>query len=479
MNSFINSLSNLGYTENGALTFTSTGNSVLDLFSMGGALRSRDEADIKNLVRKAINDEPLLAVKCIFYLRDIRSGQGERRFFRIALKVLEEEFSSIFEKNIENVPEYGRWDDLFETIGNKEVYSFIYKQFYLDIKNLEDGKAVSLLAKWLPSLNASSKSTRKLALQFCSYLGVSKEFYRKSLSSLRKEISIVESKMSAKEWGVIEYDKLPSIAGMKYRKAFIRHDQERYADFIEAVNNGEKTINASVLYPSDIVKKLRIGKEDSTLEAMWKNLPNYILEGEQALVVCDTSESMTWGNQSTLPIDVARALTIYYAERNTHPEWKDYYITFSSHPELVKLKGKTLYDKIRNFRVIVENTNIQAVFNLILTRAKASNLKQEDMPKKLYIVSDMEFDSAVEGSTNFEVIKQKYEASGYTMPKVIFWNVSARNDNCPVTEREDGVALVSGYSPSIFKNLLGDKDMSPISIMLDVLNSERYNKIAI
>lgn len=479
MNKFINAVSNLGYTENGALTHTSTGSAVLNLFSMGGAIRSRSDNEIMLLIENALKEDTLLALKCLFYLRDVRSGQGERKVFRLGLKVLEKLYPEVITKNMSLIPEYGRWDDLYSFDSLKTVaYDIMLKQLFVDISNAMTNKPISLLSKWMKSINASSIETRKEAKAFCKFAKMPYAIYRKRLSMLRKYNNVLEVAMSNKKWESVNYEHVPSLASMKYRKAFSRHDETRYAEYLSQVKSGEKKMNASVTYPSDIVKKIRQGK-DETLEMAWKSLPNYITEGEQALVVCDTSGSMTSTGNDTEPIDVALALSIYFAERNTNPEWKDYYITFSSRAELRKITGDTLYDKADSFVSIIQNTNIQSVFDLILTRAKAANLTQVDMPNKLYFISDMEFDSACKGHTNFEVIKQKYLDSGYIMPKMIFWNVASRNDNCPVTMNENGVALVSGYSPSIFKNLLGDKDMTPYTMMLEVLDSERYKALTI
>lgn len=482
MNKLYDSMSNLTHTENGALTYSSTANAVLDLFSMGGSLRSRSESDVEDLIRKALKEEPLLAIKCIFYLRDIRHGQGERKLFRIALKLLQKEFPSFLEKVFEYVPEYGRWDDLFDLMDVKEVRYFIYANFYRDIKNYYEDKPISLLSKWMPSINASSSITRGKAKMMAKMLGMSLKDYRQTLSKLRKYLEVVEVKMSDNNWIKIEYDKLPSIAGMKYRKAFKKHDEDRYDEFLRKAEKGEVKINTGTLYPSDIVKKTRTEGRNQSLEVMWKNLPNWITEGEQALVVCDTSGSMSscYG-LNTQPIDVALALTIYYAERNKNENWKDHFITFSARPKLQKIEGNSLFEKIKSLNCSEwdMNTDFNRVFDLILDRAKANNLSEEDMPKKIYVVSDMEFDDCGGKRTNFENVEKRYSEAGYIMPQMVFWNVNSKQNNIPVKYNQKGVALVSGYSPTIFKNLIGNKDFSPMAIMLEVLNGERYNIITI
>lgn len=482
MNKFYNAVAEVSLTQNGATTFSGSGNSVLDLFSMGGALRSRDENEVYNLIDKAFQENPNLAIKCLFYLRDIRGGQGERRTFRIGLKVLHDKYLPILKKNYIHICEYGRWDDLFE-IKDYDVKQYLKLQFETDWQVYHDmlPANISLLAKWLPSINASSKATRKQAFKFIELFGETKESYRKKLSQLRAKLEIVERKLSANEWNEVDYECVPSIAGLKYRKAFSKHDGVRYGEYLSSVESGEKVIHTGTLYPSDIVNKILTSEgNDKTLELAWKNLPDYIQGGENALVVCDTSGSMMNGSGSTRPIDVSLSLALYFAERN-ESIWKDYFITFSSRPVLQRIVGNTLYEKLVNLNNAdwTMNTNLARVFDLILDRAKASSLTNEDMPRKIYLVSDMEFDSCVEGTTNYESIKERYNKANYTLPSVVFWNVNSMQNNVPVKAGENGVALVSGYSPSLFTKLVGAQDFSPMSIMLDVLNGERYAKISI
>ena len=481
MNKLYNAMSNLGTTENGALTHTSSGNAVLDLFSMGGALRSRSNDEVYTMLDKAFNEDPILATRCLFYLRDARGGQGERKLFNLGLAYLENRQKEIAEKVYGLVPEYGRWDDLYAfTSSNmkKLVYTLMNKTLLSDAQKMKEGKSISLLAKWMGSINASSADSRRQALEFCRFANMTKKDYRKTLSMLRKYLEVTETYMSSKNWGNIDYEKVPSVASLKHRNAFIKNDKERYENFIKQVNKGEKKINASVVYPSDIVKSLVIRGGDETLEALWKNLPNYIEGEEQALVVCDTSGSMSSTILETQPIFVAMALTLYFAERNKG-DWKDHFITFSDSPVLQKIQGTTLYEKIQNLDSADwgMSTDLNKVFKLILDRAKASNLDQKDMPSKVFIVSDMEFNSCGGNKTNYEAIKQMYKDAGYKVPTIVFWNVNSMQNNSPVTMNDNGVVLVSGYSPSIFKNLLGNKDMSPMSIMLEVLNGDRYKDI--
>jgi hypothetical protein len=308
------------------------------------------------------------------------------------------------------------------------------------------------------------------------------------LSALRRQIGIVEQKISDNEWGAIEYDKIPSKAGLQYRNAFRRHDGDRYERFLEQVASGEKTINASTLYPYEIVEKCGYGygynrADDTnikTLDALWNALPNYFEgnDGVRGMVVADVSGSM-YGR----PMEVSVSLAIYTAERNTGP-FAGKYITFSQSPKLVTVKEGTIADKVNQvMRTDVGyNTNVKAVFNSILRAAQKGNFSQEDMPTHLYMVSDMEFDSANSGHADerlFETIAREYKEAGYDMPFLVFWNVNSRNNQQPMSMDQRGFQLVSGCSPSIFTSLLSNKAVSAYELMLEVLGSERYEPITV
>jgi len=455
-------------TENGALTFKSTQSKVLDLFSMGGALRTRTPDEIEKFVSQALAEEKLLAIKCLFYLRDIRGGQGERRTFREGLKILSRYYPEDTKKLLFLVPEYGRWDDLFY-LDNVEIDNLLKEQIKADIKT----KAPSLLGKWLPSENSHSIKTRDLARKVRQYLGYSSKSYRKLLSELRTKINLVESQMSRNKWSKINYEQVPSKASMIYKGAFKKHDQARYEKYLASVEKGEKKINTATLFPYEIVRQAE-ESNDKTLDLLWKNLPDYTRGNEKALVVADVSGSM-----AGLPMQITVSLAMYFAERNKGI-FQNKFITFSAKPELQEIKGVNLNQKIKNLENAHwdANTNIQKVFDLVLDTAVENSVKKEDMPSTIYILSDMEFDQATTGrqtKTNFEVIKQKYNESGYDMPILVFWQVDSRQNNVPVTENEKGVVLVSGSSPSTFKMAM--KRTTPIEFMKDVLNSKRYEKI--
>jgi len=466
MNTFTQGINNTTLTENGAITFKSTGSALLDLFYHGAAKRSTPN-DVIPLFVKAFDEDILTALKIAFYIRDVRGGQGEREVFRKVLRYLADNKTDVFNKIVPLVPKYGRWDDLISFVDNPVVVSLVQNQLSADVLTNKP----SLLAKWMPSENASAKATRALARKWCAALNLTVRNYRLLLVSLREKIKIVETLMSAHEWSKINYENVPSRASMIYRKAFKKHDGDRYTAYLEAVTAGEKKINASTLYPYDLVNKARAGI-DPTIEAQWSALPNYVEGNHSALVIVDVSGSMFGGTPQ--PVDVAVSLGLYIAERNTGA-WHNLFMTFSDSPEFVKVTGKTLHDKVQNMSQATwtMNTNLQAAFNKILSHAEMFNVPAEDMPKYLFVVSDMEFDDCTDG-TNYMCLESQYKSAGYDLPKVVFWNVQSRNKQTQVTMNQKGVYLVSGCSPSIFRAAINAKAVTPLEMMLDVINVDRY-----
>jgi len=482
-------------TENGAKTHISTQSAVLDLFATIGALRYATNEDIRNRFYKAYAEDPDLATKILFYARDIRGGLGERRVFRSILKDLAEEYPSTVAKNIEYIPEFGRWDDLLCLLDGKckrLAMEYIVKQWMKDCfsHNNDDIYRISLLAKWLPSVNTSNKETVRLAHEVIKGLGISERIYRKSLSALRKDIKIIENNLRTKDYS-FDYSKQPSRAMLKYRKAFIRNDEERYTKYLEEVAAGKKKINTGTLYPYDIVGRClkscyawRDGKlsatERKSLDVTWNALPDFT-DGRNAMVVLDGSGSM-YGNYNSndgmKPINVAMSLAIYFAERNKGA-FHNHFITFSSKPQVVQIEGNDIYEKTSYCALYDDcsNTNLEATFILLLNTAVKNHTPQSEMPETLYIISDMEFDRCSHAdSTNFQFAKKIFEDAGYKLPNIVFWNVASRNTQQPVTKNEQGVALVSGASPRIFQMVIsGETD--PYEFMKSVILTERYECI--
>lgn len=453
-----------GITDNGAVTFIRSGSLLLDFYAQAGSMRNSPDKALE-LFTKAYAEDKEKAIRILFYLRDVRGGQGERNLFRKCLQWLGDNDTKVFEKIIEHVSEYGRWDDLF--FDNEKCFDLINKQ----LKDDKDSKTPSLLAKWLPTINASSKTTRAKAKFISSKLGISDIAYRKLVRGIRKNIKAVEEIMSARKWSEINYSVVPSQASRIYKNAFKKHDKARYDSFIEKAEKGEVKINASTLYPYQIYKSVQ-SDYSPTLEALWKQLPDYT-RGKNALVVADVSGSMSGD-----PMSVSVSLALYFAERNKGL-FKDHFITFSRSPRLQRITGKNLRYKMNMLENAEweQNTDIVAVFHLILSTAVQNSIPADEMPETIYIISDMQFDDCAEYNIPFEVIKNAYSNNGYKVPNIVFWNVDASGNNLPVQKDEIGVSLVSGFSPVIFK--IAVENRTPLQIMLDTINEERYAKIKI
>ena len=497
--------SNQTLTENGAITYSSTLNKVYDLFALGAAMRGNTESECMFLFKQAYNENPTLALKCLFYLRDIRGGQGERRFFRLCIKWLAMRYTDEMEHLIKYVPEYGRYDDLFELFGTP-----LEEEMMGYIKYIIDKNEDHLIYKWMPSINASSLNTKERGRRFASEFGMTERQYRKMLTEGRKACNLVESLMSQNHWDQIAFDKLPSRAGILYSKAFARREEtrERYAAFM---SNDKTKVNAGTLYPYDVVAKaidiMRCNDywdrhetpiNDTNRIAInkyWDNLTDYFNGATlNALCVCDTSGSMTRGyNSKIAPIDVAIALSLYTAERAKGP-FQNHFISFSSRPTLIETEGIDFCDKVRRIyrQNLCENTNIEATFDLVLNTAIRNGLEQEDLPEYLVIVSDMQFDNArgyyqygytfnernhnLNTQSLMENIRTKWERSGYNMPKLIFWNVNAAANGGSIPMKdEDGITFVSGASPSIFTSIMTGKTGQ--DLMMEALLSARYSNI--
>ena len=464
------------YTENGARAYDSTGSKVYDLFVMAGALRTAPEERIREMVKAAFEEAPNLALKCIFYLRDIRGGQGERRFFKIAMKTLVNSYSrykEVFTRLLDFIPEYGRWDDLYAFVGTcieDRAFNLMYNQLTTDFYS----QTPSLLAKWLKSENASSKESRELAKITMRYFNMPPRTYRRVLSVLRKRINVLERQMSEGKWSEIDYSKIPSLAGIRYSKAFVRNDGTRYRTFMDDKKN---KVNAGALYPYDVVHyALKKCDGKTAANKYWDNLTDYFKDKTfNGIAVVDTSASM--GGR---PIEVALSLGYYCAERAKGP-FHNRMITFSRRPKYINFKdyGDNFFDVVREiFRLnICEDTNLEGTFDLILNTAKNYNLAQEDLPEYIVVISDMEFNMGVAGNrgpdTFIESIRAKWTKAGYKMPKLVYWNVNSHQENIPELNQE--VSLISGFSPVGYDMILSGK--TGIDLMFDKLLSERYAPI--
>lgn len=513
MNKFVAGLqetNNFGYTENGAVKRTSTGTKLLDMFALGGAYRSKCDEAVILLFKNAYEENPVYALKCLFYLRDVRGGQGERRFFRVCLKWAADHYTAAMQRNLEYVSEFGRWDDLYSFVGTKlesAAFAIMKTQLELDV----DCKTPSLLAKWLKSENTSSRESRMLGNMTRKYLGMTHKQYRKTLSILRERINVLERLMSENRWDEIEFDKIPSKAGLKYRNAFARRDiiKAKYEAFAKDENT---KVNAKTLYPYECVAealkvmgvgygyyygspKLCSDTDRLMVNKYWDNLADYFNNATfNGMAVVDTSGSMV-REDAAAPINVAVSLGMYCAEKAQGP-FHNKFMTFSSNPTFVEIEGVDFCDKVS--RMLKADwggsTNIEAAFDLMLNTAIRYRCTQDEIPANLIVISDMEFDACVTSGprsndrwggygnrlsktsreTLFESMKRKWAKYGYQMPKLTFWNVDARSNNIPM--KDDGtVSYVSGMSPVLYEQIM--KGLTAYDLMMDKLNSERYSCI--
>ena len=515
---------NLTETENGAGALKSTLNYCIDAFATLGTVRTNETDDfIITTFSKAYAENRETALRMLFYFRDIRGGQGARRVFRVCMNWLAEVDDTFVTRNLDNFLFFGRGDDLLCLLGTKAeaaMIQFIKYTLKDDFKKAQNFENPTLLAKWIPSLNTSSPETVSKAKYLCAKLGYTPKQYRKTLSTIRKALNVVEQKMSSKEWKEIDYEKVPSRASMIYSNAFERHDEEGYFDYIKKVSLGEAKVNAGALFPFDIVKKanqynVKTKKDRILLDAMWKALPDYSNSNETGICVVDVSGSMCGD-----PLIVAMSLGIYCADKCRGP-FHNKFFTFSNNPQLQEIVGVDIVEKVRNLeRADWEgSTNIEAVFDIILKTAIENNLKQEDLPSKLYIISDMQFNEAQGGERvwvndkvgawagygHWEVkerkpfmqtMKKKYAEAGYKLPGIVYWNV--RNSDCGMFQQTfegENCCMVSGYSPSLFKAILegtayeetvnekGEKviteKVDPIDVMNKAVYNERYDRVLI
>lgn len=481
----IEALKNSKYTENGAEAYASTLNKVYDMFAFAGAYRNRSDKDVVTLFQEAYEENPELALKCLFWARDRAGGAGERRFFRVCLHWLGDESPLNVKANLHLIPTFGRWDDIYALCDTKsEAFAMGYLANQLQTDYRLDYPSIA--AKWAYSCNCSSAEHRALAHKTRKYCHMTEKEYRKMLSTIRARLNVLERIMSAKEWDKIDFSKIPSVAGFRYSHCFMTREElaNRYKEFL---NGKEVKVNASVLYPYECMKMARNLEEDDTvgrkaLDIYWNSLPDFT-EGKDTsnfMCVCDTSGSMEMGYGSVKPIDVAASLAVYFAERAKGP-FANHYISFSSRPELIEIKGKDFYEKatsvINNY--LCENTNLERVFDLLLNIAMSSKVAAEDFVKNLFIISDMEIDGALgmyrdcDVGSLMEKIQHKWETStNIPFPHLYYWNVNARENTILSLKN---ASFISGASPAILKAVLSGK--TGYELCLEVLMSERYQGV--
>ena len=476
-------------TENGAAALNSTSDARLDLFGVIGALRGADQARIERLFSEAYRADPLFATKIAFYARDIRGGLGERETFRTIMRYMAQMHPEALRPNLDLIGVYGRYDDLYCLIGTPleaEMWAAMKTRFEEDRRNLEKGEAVSLLAKWIKTADASSAKTRELGILTARKLGYSVYEFKRIVRALRRRIGVIETLMTEGRWDEIRYPEVPSRAMMIYRDAFRRHDGERYELFVNRAVAGQEKIHAGTLYPYDIVEKVapRLGcyfsastlNMDPALEAQWRQLPDYVEPGTNALVIADTSGSMTGR-----PMATSVGLAVYFAERN-RGAYHNMFMSFSGTSGIQVLRGETLAQKIDsiNMNDWSGSTNLRAAFEHVLNIAIRNHVPQEEMPKSLIIISDMEIDYCGDRDwTFYDMMAEMYRMNGYIIPNIIFWNVNSRHDVFHADKNRKGVQLASGQSAAVFRQVMQTVGMNPVEAMEKVINSERYEAITV
>lgn len=461
-------------TANGMKAFSTSKSAVLDLFGLIGSARGKD---VSKQFAAAMAENEELAIRMLLWARDIRGGAGERKIFRDLLVEVEKANPALAGRLIRKIPELGRWDDLFalrDPINRKQAFAFIREAL---------AQGDGLAAKWMPRKGP-------IAVELTRFMELTPKQYRKLIVGLT---NVVETKMCAKQWNEINFSHVPSLASARYQKAFGRNAAEQYSAYIRelqkpvAERDPKVKINAGAIYPYQIIRTTYDGNL-AVADEQWKALPNFV-GNAKIFPIVDTSGSMgslpgrsSWGKPSgpnPAPIEVALSLGLYVSEKNTS-DFKDLMMIFDTTPKMMTLKG-TLSQRLKKVpEIVAGSTNLHAAFDMLLDIAVKGNVAQADMPEMLLILSDMQFNACVRYDDNAQqMIRRKYEAAGYTPPKVVFWNLSLyakENGNTPVRFDDRGVCLISGFSPAIMKSVLANdlEDFTPYNVMLKTLMSDRY-----
>ena len=492
MNKFTNTIKEITTektTENNAFAYNTSDSDLLDLFAQIGALRPRTEEEIAEKFERAFYENPELAMRMAFYARDVRfGGLGERRTFRIILKWICENYADLAIANIPNITTFGRFDDLYTYIGTEAeeaMWKYMYTVLTNDYEQMLEGKPISLLAKWLKSINTSSKESRKLARLTLKNLGFHNErHYRKVLARMRDYLNVVENRMSAQEWDKINYSQVPAYAIKNYGSAFAKHDYERWNKYLKDLQKGTTKVNASTLYPYDLVHQYMdryYGDSygpNTLVEAQWKALPNYVGDGANVMVMADVSGSMTGR-----PMETSVGLAAYFAQHN-HGPFAELCMTFTNVPHYIRIrKDDKLYTAVRKtMQDVGYNTDLNKAFELILETAldNGNRCSQEDLPRALVVISDMEIDSYVRyhGLDFVKTWRERFKSYGYELPQLVLWNVEARNDTFLTKMATKGVTFLSGQSASTFRSLIDTLNCkSAYEAMVKVLMNPVYDLV--
>lgn len=491
MNRFVDAMSystSIKKTENGAIAHSTSGNSLVDLFSTIGSLRGRNEKDIIDKFQVAFNGDPLLATKMVYYARSIRvgNGLGERRTPRVIWKYMAQKYPEIMKKNMEYIPFFGRWDDLLVFVGTTcedKMWDIFKNQFLKDIQNMESGEPISLLCKWIKSPNSKNQYNRKIGNKFCRVLNMDSKKYCSTLSKMREYLKLTERYMAQNRWTDIEYPTVPSRSMHIHKNAFRRRDEDRFNSYLESLVKGETKINASTMYPYDLVLPYLNSNtsKDVVIEEQWKALPNYVEGDKNVIVMADVSGSMFCSNRR--PIATSIGLAIYFAQRNKG-DFAGCYMTFTDKPTFLKVKDSSLYDNVNYVRHagVGYNTNLEKAFMKILDTAVQNHISQDEMPVSLVVVSDLEIDKYTYNSQHwsfFEEMKNRYHNAGYEIPNIVMWNVEARNDTFHASSIDSRIQFFSGQSPATFKNVLDNIGKTPYEAMVSTLSNPVYDCIKV
>lgn len=505
--SCIKKYTNRSVTENGAVGYKSSQHPLVDLNFMVSSLRNYSAEYIVKEFVKAYYASRKYAIKWLFFLRDVQEGLGERRTFRVCLQYLAQSQPEVAKAVMSLIPEYGRYDDLLiflDTDLCDEACELMKEQLAKDVIAMQEGKSVSLLAKWLPSVNTSSAVSRKRAKLMAEKFGMSEREYRKTLSALRGYSNVVEVKMSDSKWQDIDYEAVPAKANLKYENAFVKHDEARRTEYLFKVWRGESKLNGKGIMPHEIVHRMMKKRgfwgyalaDDTLAELMWEEIQNQGFKNdwgfEDCIVVADGSGSMfsyASGSTGVMAIEICNALAIYFAEQ-LKGVFHNKAITFSESPRFIDLEpGKSLKEKLEIMFAHneVANTNIEAVFDMLLELAVCQEVPAEELPKQVLIISDMEFDQASctyrEGRWNsftpalFDVISKRFEAAGYQMPRLIFWNVCGRTNTIPMVDETKDICLLSGFSQNAMKVAANKGVKNQFQSLIRVLDAPRYAKV--
>jgi len=453
------------------------------------SIRGIDYENLKQNMNKALDENLVDAIVLAFNIRDCRGGKGERDNGRKLFDFLMKNKPLYFRRVLHLIPEYGRWDDLLfllkEPSSEREnILEFLSSQLKKDKQLMWEGKPISLCAKWCPSEGDSDDRKYKLVDMICNHMKITPRQYRTEYTTpLRSYLNVVERLMCSGKWDDIDLSKVPSCAIKRLKKAFEKHIPDIFNEWKDGLKEGKTTVKAKQLFPYEIVKEIRErhGQHDDVSEAQWKVLEDELRKSgvlERSVVVVDMSGSMESPNY--LPIDNAIALGLMVSSVVTG-EFHNHVISFADNPQFLKLEDGTIasrYNQINRLEVGY-STDIQKVFELILERGKAAGLTDADMPKKIWIISDMQFNDNcnIRGTTNFEAIEEKYSNSNFTRPEIVFWNVNGKITDYPVSVDDNGTCLVSGFSPSILKSILTTSEFSSVGILRTELDSDRYKQV--